>query len=251
MEKIGLSGSTLVVSVCISQIVFYAQSLYLHRCLAHRSVDLHPTVRLLFRLVIWLFFGSDPREWVATHRLHHRFADTDRDPHSPLIAGFWTVALRGSRLVKEACRDRAEVHRLTKDMPPDPLERMPFGRRYGGILLTFVVIVVAMGPLPALWVYVLAVSQILAGTAVVNGLGHLPGPEVSGHVGRNLPVFAPFTAGEALHANHHAKPGGSKLGRNWREVDPGWWAIQVLAFLRLAKKKTATKATEVAAGQTA
>jgi len=236
----GISGYAVITSVIISQLVIYTQSIYLHRCLAHRTVDLSPSTRFMFRAIVWLFFGSDPREWVATHRLHHAFADTERDPHRPLIAGFWTVALLGGKLVREACRDRDRMHRLTRDLPTDVFERLPVGRRYGGIALAFLAIVLIAGPVAALWIYGLTVAQILAGTTIVNVLGHLPGPGVTGHIGRNLPLFAPFTAGEALHANHHAAPGSVRLRVRKGEVDPGWRLIQILAKLGLARVRTTT-----------
>ena len=35
-----------------------------------------------------LFVQGNPIDWVSTHRYHHQFCDSDRDPHSPLD-GFW------------------------------------------------------------------------------------------------------------------------------------------------------------------
>lgn len=29
-----------------------------------------------------------PIDWVSTHRYHHQFCDSERDPHSP-FEGFW------------------------------------------------------------------------------------------------------------------------------------------------------------------
>jgi stearoyl-CoA desaturase (delta-9 desaturase) len=234
------------VSVALAQSVFYLQSVYLHRCLAHSSVSLHPTVRRGFRILTWLLLGSDPREWVASHRLHHRYADVEGDPHSPIFAGLWNVSLRGTKLIKEACRDRERVARLTRDMPPDMFESFPSAvRRYGGIFISLGVLLVAFGPMAMLWTYALAYAQVLAGVAIVNGLGHLPGPAVTGHIGRNLPVVALFTAGESLHANHHAAPARTYLAiRRW-ELDPGWWLITGLARLGLAVPRYSRRRMEM------
>ena len=35
-----------------------------------------------------LFGQGHPIDWVSTHRFHHQFTDSDRDPHSPM-EGFW------------------------------------------------------------------------------------------------------------------------------------------------------------------
>ncbi|WP_073937877.1 fatty acid desaturase [Streptomyces sp. CB02400] len=229
------SATDVILSVILSQIVIYGQSVYLHRCLAHHSVTLHPAVRFLFRLSIWLLLGSNPREWVAAHRLHHRHADTEEDPHSPLFEGLWVVTFRGSKLNRVACSDPALVDRLAKDVPRDFVDRMPFGQRYGGIALTLIVFATWAGPVHMLWIYLLAFAQILAGVGIVNGLGHLPGPQVSGHIGRNLRSFALLTAGESLHANHHASPANARLAARRWEFDPGWWLIFMLRHCKLAE----------------
>lgn len=40
-----------------------------------------------FYYLFWWFQGN-PIDWVSTHRYHHQFCDSERDPHSP-IEGFW------------------------------------------------------------------------------------------------------------------------------------------------------------------
>ena len=37
---------------------------------------------------VCLVLQGNPIDWVSTHRYHHQFCDSDRDPHSP-IEGFW------------------------------------------------------------------------------------------------------------------------------------------------------------------
>jgi fatty-acid desaturase len=54
-----------------------------HRLLAHRSFSCS---RWLERTLVMLGTCNlmlSPPYWVAIHRLHHRFADEDLDPHSP------------------------------------------------------------------------------------------------------------------------------------------------------------------------
>lgn len=40
-----------------------------------------------WKLESW-FVQRDPIFWVSTHRYHHQFCDSEKDPHSP-IGGFW------------------------------------------------------------------------------------------------------------------------------------------------------------------
>ncbi len=57
---------------------------YCHRCLAHHAVRIHPILASLFATYFQVFGGANPETWAAIHRLHHRYADTALDPHSPL-----------------------------------------------------------------------------------------------------------------------------------------------------------------------
>lgn len=59
-----------------------------HRNLSHKSFKLPKWLEYMFA-----YFGAQalqgtPMDWVSTHRYHHQYCDTDRDPHSP-IDGFW------------------------------------------------------------------------------------------------------------------------------------------------------------------
>lgn len=53
--------------------------------------------------------------------------------------------------------------------------------------------------------------------------------------GRNVKFFEWITMGEAWHNNHHAFPSSARLGIISGQADPGWWFIQVLKRLGLAK----------------
>ncbi|CAF2116518.1 unnamed protein product, partial [Brassica oleracea] len=59
-----------------------------HRNLAHRSFKVPKWLEYLFAYCGLLAIQGDPIDWVSTHRYHHQFTDSDRDPHSPK-EGFW------------------------------------------------------------------------------------------------------------------------------------------------------------------
>ncbi|HXW36144.1 MAG TPA: fatty acid desaturase, partial [Acidimicrobiales bacterium] len=78
----------IVLGLVITQVAFIATTVYLHRSLSHRSVQLSSGTRGVFRVLTWVLTGIRPRQWVAVHRKHHAHSDTEKDPHSPLILGF-------------------------------------------------------------------------------------------------------------------------------------------------------------------
>ena len=101
MALLGLSvWGKIAVTFVFIQISMMAVTLYLHRDQAHRAIDLHPALRHFFRLWIWLTSGMITREWVAVHRKHHAFCETENDPHSPVIYGLRTIALRGAEVYR-------------------------------------------------------------------------------------------------------------------------------------------------------
>ncbi|MGH9279591.1 MAG: hypothetical protein ACRD12_16010, partial [Acidimicrobiales bacterium] len=58
---------------------------YAHRCLAHHAFRVHPAVASVLETYFRVIVGTDPGTWAAVHRLHHRYADTPLDPHSPVL----------------------------------------------------------------------------------------------------------------------------------------------------------------------
>ena len=81
------------ITVVVTQAAVLATSIYLHRGLAHRALTLHPLADFFFRIILWITTGQDRRQWVAVHRKHHAFTDTEKDPHSPLVHGLWKIQL--------------------------------------------------------------------------------------------------------------------------------------------------------------
>src|SRR5215204_6972723 len=68
-------------------------TIYLHRVLSHKSIELHPAMIFFMRIGTWMLTSISPREWVAVHRKHHNFTDVEGDPHSPHIEGYWKIML--------------------------------------------------------------------------------------------------------------------------------------------------------------
>ena len=57
-----------LIALVLTQITIAAVTIFLHRCQAHRSLDLHPVISHFFRFWLWLTTGMVTREWAAVHR---------------------------------------------------------------------------------------------------------------------------------------------------------------------------------------
>ena len=68
----------------------FFQTFFLHRYSAHQSFTMSRFGEKLCFVFTWLFQGSNylsPYGYGVMHRMHHAFADTPQDPHSPKYDG--------------------------------------------------------------------------------------------------------------------------------------------------------------------
>ena len=64
-----------------------SQTFFQHRYGAHGAFTMSKGWERFFFIFTWLTEGSSylsPRTYAIMHRMHHAYADTDKDPHSPL-----------------------------------------------------------------------------------------------------------------------------------------------------------------------
>ena len=220
-----------------THVTIVAVTIYLHRCQAHRALDLHPAVAHFFRAWLWLTTGMVTREWAAVHRKHHAKCETAEDPHSPQTWGLRKVLLEGVELYREEARNGETVQKYGHGTPDDWIERRLYTRwSFAGVYLTLVLDVLLFG---AIGLTVFAIQMLwipVTAAGVINGIGHFWGyrnfdsPDASTNV---LP-WGILIGGEELHNNHHAFASSAKLSNRWYEFDVGWFYIRVLEILRLA-----------------
>lgn len=220
------------------QVTFMGVTLYLHRDATHRSLDLHPALRHVFRFWLWMSSGIVTREWVAVHRKHHARCETPEDPHSPVIFGLKKVLLEGAELYQVAARDPQVVEKFGRGTPNDWLERKLYYRfRNVGITAMLIVDLILFG-VPGIIIFAAQMmANPLLAAGVVNGLGHFAGyrnfecPDAA----RNVAPWGLLLAGEELHNNHHAFPSSAKFSVQRWEFDIGWLYIRIFQALGLAK----------------
>ena len=227
------------------QITMMAVTLYLHRDQAHRSLDLHPALRHFFRFWIWCTSGMLTREWVAVHRKHHAFCETEGDPHSPQIFGLRKVLLEGAELYRQETDNPETIAKYGRGTPDDWLERNVYLRwQFGGIILMILADLLLFGVPGIIIIAVQMAAMPVFAAGVINGLGHHSGYRnfECDDAATNLVPWAFLIGGEELHNNHHAFPTSAKFSiRRW-EFDIGWMYIKVLSALRLADvRKVAPK----------
>ena len=232
-----------LVALGLTHVTIAAVTIFLHRCQAHRALDLHPAVSHFFRLWLWLTTGMVTKEWAAIHRKHHAKCETAEDPHSPQIYGINRVLWRGVFLYVKESHNRETMERYGHGTPDDWLERNLYSRHaIHGLFLTGALDIALFGLVPGLLILATQIVWIPFWAAgVINGVGHwfgyrswdTPAPDAS----TNIVPWGILIGGEELHNNHHAFPASAKLSSKWYEFDLGWLYIRILASLRLATVK--------------
>ena len=208
-----------LLGLCSAVLTAVVTEVYCHRCLAHRAFRVHPALASVldtyFRVIVW----TDPETWAAVHRLHHRYADTPLDPHSPVQRPPLAVLLGSPYLFAVARR------RLTEDPPP----------KRGILALRCLVVagyLAAFGLVQVLVMTAVHLVFYLGIMGMVNTVGHLygrkPHPEFSGYDAAWLAI--PLL-GHGYHNSHHAHPAAPRTGA----LDPIWPLLRLLAALRLVE----------------
>ena len=227
-----------VVTLVLTHITIAAVTIYLHRCQAHRGLDLHPAIAHFFRFWLWLTTGMVTKEWVAIHRKHHAKVETPEDPHSPQTRGIETVLFKGAELYRDESHNQETLEKYGRGTPDDWMERNLYSRfLWQGVGLMLAVNLVLFGGIGAtIWaVQMMWIPFMAAG--IINGIGHYWGYRnfACNDTSANIVPWGILIGGEELHNNHHAYGSSAKLSSQWYEFDLGWVYIRALAALKLAK----------------
>jgi fatty-acid desaturase len=208
-----------------------------HRLLTHRGFKVPKWVEYALSVFGTLAVQSGPLSWVTTHRIHHAFTDTDKDPHSPRNGTYWSHMgwiFRGTA----QNQSWATMQRYCPDFANDRFHQV-LNKYYWVPTVIVAAILFAIGGLSmVLWGVFLKTVVGWHSTWMVNSATHLWGTRRfdSRDDSRNNPLVAALTFGEGWHNNHHTYPRSAKHGMAWYEVDINWITIRALQMFGLAKE---------------
>ncbi|QUP55772.1 acyl-CoA desaturase (plasmid) [Ralstonia syzygii] len=240
-------------TMCLAMYLFTMMGIEIgfHRCFAHRAFRASPGLQWVLA-VAGSMGGHGPLIWwVTTHRRHHRFVDTEQDPHTPnkdlrgpwrnfksFLYGYvgWTldtdVKLQegwqryGLDLYKNSIlfkvHARFALISLLGLLVPAVAGAL-FHRSAEGALLGLV------------WGGLVPICLTQHLFWMINAFGHRIGakPFTSRIAGesRNCWWLALPTLGQGWHNNHHADPGCATTRKTWWQLDPGAWLIRLFERL--------------------
>ncbi len=202
-----------------------------HRYFSHRSFK---TSRLGQYLLAWLAQSSAQRGilwWAGKHRHHHKHSDSELDVHSPRHRGFWYAHVGWIFAPRQGETDFTAVPDLGKYPELVRLDRHPY---LPATILGVATWLVAGWPglvVGFFWSTVL----LYHGSFLINSLAHVRGSRryVTGDDSRNNWWLAVFTLGEGWHNNHHAYMSSARQGFRWWEIDPTYYVLKGLSWIRV------------------
>lgn len=230
----------LLVTFFLTHITAVSITLYLHRSMAHRALDLHPIVSHFFRFWLWLTTGMVTKAWTAIHRKHHARCETDEDPHSPQRLGIKKVLWEGAELYRKESLNEETLQRYGHGTPDDWMERNVYSKHSSkGVWLMLIINLVLFG-IPGLTVWALQMIWTpFFAAGIINGIGHYWGYRnfECEDASTNISPVGFLIAGEELHNNHHTFGSSAKFSVKPWEFDIGWGYIKVLKMFNLVKVK--------------
>ncbi len=210
-------------------------TLSFHRYFAHRSFQMNRAVRF-----VWAFIGTaamqkGPLWWAGHHVNHHRFADREGDPHSPVVEGFYYAHI--GWFLNDATHDRIEASNpVIRDFSRVP--EIAWLDRYYFVppVLLAAAMYIGGGLEWLLWGFCVPTVSLSHATFAINSVNHMFGSRRFDTIdeSRNNVVTAIVAAGEGWHNNHHRYQRAARNGFYWWEFDPTWYVIRLMALARLA-----------------
>jgi stearoyl-CoA desaturase (delta-9 desaturase) len=223
----------------------FSQSFLQHRYASHGSFTMSKGWEFFFHIFAYITQGSSymsARAYGILHRMHHAYADTEKDPHSPkhfknLFAMMWHT----KKVFCDICDRNIEVEeRFTKNLPDYPkLDK--WGQSYTNrIMFAMLYIAFYVVFAPYWWLFLLIPVHILMGPvhgAIINWFAHKYGKQAYEvkNTSRNFMPVDWLMLGEDYHNNHHKFPSSANFGVKWYEVDPIYLVMHVLEFFRIIK----------------
>ena len=240
----GVTGASawqvVMFTLVVTHITIAAVTIYLHRCQAHRALDLHAIPSHFFRFWLWLTTGMVTKEWASIHRKHHAKCDTEEDPHSPVTRGIKKVFWEGAELYRAESKNLETMEKFGRGTPDDWIEKNLYTKHSTlGIVAMMIIDMMLFG---VIGITVWAIQMVwipITAAGIINGIGHYWGYRNydCNDAATNIIPFGIIIGGEELHNNHHTFGTSAKLSSKWYEFDIGWMYIRMLEICGLAKVK--------------
>ena len=212
------------------------------------------TAEKVFYVFTWIFQGSHYLSAYAygyMHRLHHAYADTEKDPHSPIYStGIFDMMWKTYTFYHNVRERKVEVDpKFTVNLVDwksfDDFASQRWVRLAWGTFYTLFYI--AFAPHWA-WFLLLPFHYLMSPIhgVIINWFAHKIGYTTFrvSDTSKNLMPIDFLMMGEGFHNNHHTYGNRANFAFKWYEIDPTYQMIKLLNWVGVIKlpKEKATAA---------
>jgi stearoyl-CoA desaturase (delta-9 desaturase) len=241
---VGWSGFALCTALGLYVVRMFAITGIYHRYFSHRTYRTSRWMQFVFALLGASSAQRGPLWWAAHHRSHHKFSDTQPDPHSPIRHGFWRSHIGWFMTDRHFLTDYRRIHDFARFPELRWLNRfdvivpiiLAVTLYFVGRLLNSVAPSLGVtGWQLVVWGFVVSTIMLFHATASINSLAHLIGRRRydTGDDSRNNFILALITLGEGWHNNHHKFRSCTRQGFYWWEIDLTYYALKFFAAMGL------------------
>lgn len=220
------AGAWILFAVTFFVRMFFITAGY-HRYFSHRSFRTGRVFQFILAVGGATALQKGPLWWAAHHRVHHRYTDTESDPHTPR-KGFWWSHV--GWILSDETKDAPDGMKDFEKFPEIRfISKHDWIAQWGLGIACFLI-----GGLPGLLIgFFLSTVALWHATFFINSLAHVWGSRRfdTTDTSRNNPVLALLTLGEGWHNNHHRAAYVARQGLRWWEVDVTWYVLLVLEKL--------------------
>ncbi len=223
----------------------FFQSFFLHRYAAHRMFSMPKFWERFFYVLSFLSQGAfclNPRTYAIMHRVHHAYADTEKDPHSPRFSHDpFSMAKNTMLTFMKVYEKKMPVEaKFEGEYPEWPFFDRWVDNRPVRISCCFLYALYYLHFATAWWMYSFLIVHFWMGPivgTVLNWCGHQYGSvnfEMDNRSRNTLP-FDILLLGELNHNNHHAHPSRPNLAVRRFELDLTYKIAKVLSWLGILR----------------
>jgi stearoyl-CoA desaturase (delta-9 desaturase) len=185
-------------------------SMTYHRAISHNSVTLPRWLEFIGLFLAGFSMQGSALSWSATHRQHHRYQGTEKDPHSTKVMGTWYVQMFGYSFSKIDPRSVVNMFKT---------HHAVWHRYYYWIYVPILIGSLFVLPIDvALAIFWAPIAITFHFEGFINTWTHDWGNDVPS----NRPWVNLFIGGEAWHENHHNRPGEMRF----HKYDVLGWALE-------------------------
>jgi stearoyl-CoA desaturase (delta-9 desaturase) len=202
----------------------------LHRYVSHRAVELRPGLKPLLLWIACLSLQGSPLGWAAVHRgSHHRYADTEKDAHTP-SKGKWYAWHSWLHDWDQYFNTKYAI-----DLIKDPVH-LWFAKNYNWIIFGTYIVVGFISWQCLLFGFIVPAALSLYMESNINVFCHLPrygyrNFETKDN-SQNIPLLAWITWGQGWHNNHHSKASSYDFGTSISGKQSEWdFSLIFLPFI--------------------